>query len=262
MDQPQFHHDHHDHRKPDRVIAVAHNDRQKYRNRHQNHADAFQKAAQNDVDHHDQHHHAPTRQIERLRDVQQHMRQPRLHHEVGKHRCADHDHEQHGAGDRGGSDRFQQLAQRYPAARHANHDGAKGADRGSLVRAENPGIDAADGDSEQHHELPRVAQRAQPCAKAGRLVGRNLARHPRCNHHCHHDIKQHQHDARQQCRREQLAYRLLGNGTVNDRDDRGRNQNAKAAARRDGRGRVAIFIARFAHFGQRDAGHGGGGGDR
>ena len=51
----------------------------------------------------------------------------------------------------------------------AEQDGAEGADRGRLGRAEHAGIDAADGDQEQRDELPGLAHRGEPLAPAAAL---------------------------------------------------------------------------------------------
>ncbi len=92
-----------------------------------------------------------------LRAIEQQFRQMRLHDESRKQVGADHDHEQSAADHDRVLDGAQQIAQAHAAAENAKNDGAEGADRGGLRRAENAGIDAADGHDEKCDELPRFA---------------------------------------------------------------------------------------------------------
>ena len=151
------------------------------------------------------------------------------------------------------------AAQRKLAPDDAEHDGAEGADRGRFGRAEDAGIDAADGHQEQRQELPRAFHGGEPLAPrhAGaerRIVLANMRDH---DHHGH--IKPGENQPGDQAGGEQPRHRLLGDRGVDHQNDRRRNQDAEAAAGGERAGGKPGVVAGLAHFRQRDARHGGGG---
>ena len=192
---------------------------------------------------------------------QQHW-QLRLHNEIGKERCADDDDEQERAGDHRALDGLGQLCPVQATAQETQHDGTEGADGGGLGWAEDAAVNAADGCDEEQQELPGLAHGVEALAPGDVRDGRRIVRPQMRDHERHGDIDGGEDETRDEGGREKLRHALLRDRRIDHEDDRGRNENAKAAAGRDRARGEAVVIAGLAHFRQGDAGHRRGGGDR
>src|SRR5262249_4153204 len=141
-------------------------------------------------------------------------------------------------------------------------DGAEGADRRGFGRAEDAGIDAADRHDEQQQELPRLLERADALAQRKAFALRRIVRLDVYDRQRDRHVQSREHDAREQARGQEFWRRQLGDRRVDGQDDRRRDEDVGAAARRDAAGGEPVVIAGLAQLGQRDARHGGGIGQR
>ena len=111
MDQADLDDDHHQDRKPDRIVTELRHQWQEHRHRDENHADPLEEAAHHDIGDHDQTHDHRRRQIVGRRRLRQQNRKLGLYDEGRKQVGPDDDHEQQAAG---GDRRFDRSVERLP----------------------------------------------------------------------------------------------------------------------------------------------------
>ena len=171
-------------------------------------------------------------------------------------------------GARGAEQRIAKAGKRQRARPPRQKQRQEHADHRRFGRRGEPAIDRADDAEDQQRHRDQPARRLDARGERHRRLGR---RHAFLVEQRPDDDEAHeqpgQHDARDHAGDEQPRDRLLGDGGVDDQDDRGRDQQAERAGAGQRADRHLFVVAALQQFGQRDAadrcaGGGGGAGHR
>ena len=261
-DQAHLQHQNHDDAEPDRVVTERRDDRQNDRYGQHHHRETFHEGAEHDVDQDDDHQDGESRDGQVADPVGKVHRDAGQRQERRKEMCADQDEENH----RGRLDRVEkrvkELGNRQPSRPEGVQEGQARANGCGLGHGEDARIDAPDHD--QHHEDKRARshQRLEPFAH-----GHTLARRAGVGVHDGDDEdggdeECREQEARHEASEEKTTDRLLGQKRIDDKDGRGRDQDAECTACRDtARGKAGAVVVAL-HFRKRDLAHGRRGGNR
>ena len=174
--------------------------------------------------------------------------------ELGEDPGPDDEREEDGGGLGGVDEDADQLAHRHPPQQR-EEERARRPDTRRLRRGEEARVDAAEHHDEQERDRPRPRQRLQTPRAAGlRRLGCRIGA-PRDGPAHGGRVADHADEAGHDAGGEERADVGFGRDAVDHHDDRGRDQDAQRAARRDRRRGEAVGVAELPHRRDRHPAH-------